>query len=321
MFDFVLGIYLAGLAVRGWRRGLVRELADLAGLLLGAALAFRLAGPVGDFLTDRFGVTSEWARLGAGVVLFTGVGIGLAVVAGVITRAMSLPGLNLINRAGGTVVAAAWGALLLALALTIASALPVAAVNDAVQGSKVASLLAGPDSPAVRLISTVGGAGVVAALGHLERLLGSRRVVVEGDERIELEPVIPALLDASPEADEEMYRMLNQARLSAGVDPLAWSADLAAVASQHAFEQYTMGYLAHRSPTTGLVSDRTRAADIRLTVIGEVIVLAATTRAAHAELMASEPNREELTAAGYDRVGVGVVQGPYGLIVAEVLGG
>ena len=32
MIDFVLGIYLATLAVRGWLRGLVKELVDLIGL-------------------------------------------------------------------------------------------------------------------------------------------------------------------------------------------------------------------------------------------------------------------------------------------------
>jgi uncharacterized membrane protein required for colicin V production len=104
VIDFVIGVYVAGLAVRGWIRGLIRELLDLVGLVVGAVVAFRLSGPVGDFLTDRFGVTSEWARIGAGVVLFTGVGVGLAVAARAVTRIMDLPGLNLLNRIGGVLL-------------------------------------------------------------------------------------------------------------------------------------------------------------------------------------------------------------------------
>lgn len=57
MIDLVIALILVGLAVRGWRRGLVREVIDLVSLVLGTFLAFRLSGPVGDFITDRFGVT------------------------------------------------------------------------------------------------------------------------------------------------------------------------------------------------------------------------------------------------------------------------
>ncbi|HKX75616.1 MAG TPA: CvpA family protein, partial [Acidimicrobiia bacterium] len=213
MIDFVLGAFLAGLAVRGWRRGLLRELLDLAGLVLGAALAFRLAGPVGDFLTDRFGLTSEWARLGAGAVLFVGVGVGLSIAARVLGRALVLPGLRLANGLGGAAVGALWGAVLLSVALTLAGAVPLEEVTEAVEESRVASLVSGPESPLTRLITQVGGTRMIAALGQLDQLIGRRRVVVEGDERVGLEPVSADLLVASEAAAEELFRMLNQARL------------------------------------------------------------------------------------------------------------
>jgi hypothetical protein len=43
MFDFVLGIGLAGLAVRGWLRGFVREVLDLVSLVLGIFVALLLS--------------------------------------------------------------------------------------------------------------------------------------------------------------------------------------------------------------------------------------------------------------------------------------
>ena len=66
MLDFILGLFLAALLVRGWTRGFVREILDLIGLVVGLWIAFKLNAPFGDFLTQNFGVTSEVARIGAG---------------------------------------------------------------------------------------------------------------------------------------------------------------------------------------------------------------------------------------------------------------
>lgn len=321
MIDFVIAIYLAGLGVRGWMRGLVREVLDLVGLLLGAAVAFRLARPVGDFLTDRFGVTSEWARIGAGIVLFSAVGVGLAIAARGLGRVMNLPGLNLANRIGGVFVAVAWGVMLLAVILTILRVLPIGGVSDAIDESRMASVLTGPESVPVRILTSVGGEKVASAVALLENLAGGRRLVVEGDERIPLEPNAVEVLNPAPASAEELYVMLNRDRLAAGVDPLAWSGELAAIASAHAAELYRDGYLAHASPVTGTVDDRLRTAGIRLAFSGEIIGLASTTRAVQAAFMESPPNREVVTSTAYDRVGIGVVAGPYGLLVVGVFGG
>ena len=37
MVDFVLGLFIAGLLVRGWLRGFVRETLDLVALVIGTA--------------------------------------------------------------------------------------------------------------------------------------------------------------------------------------------------------------------------------------------------------------------------------------------
>jgi hypothetical protein len=318
MIDFVIGVYLAGLGVRGWMRGLVREVLDLVGLVLGAAIAFRLAGPVGDFLTDRFGVTSEWARIGAGVVLFSVVGVGLAIAGRSLSRMMNLPGLNLLNRIGGVALGAAWGVMLLAVILTILRALPIGGVSALIDESRMASVLAGPDSVPVQILTTVGGEKVASAVALLENLAGGRRLVVEGDERIELEPNAVEVLSPAPASAEELYVMLNRDRLAVGADPLPWSDELAAVAAAHATEMYRDGYLAHASPMTGYVGDRIRAPGILFVAAGESIGLASTTRAVQAALLESEENRANLFDGGFDRVGIGVVAGPYGLLVVEV---
>jgi uncharacterized membrane protein required for colicin V production len=321
MIDFILGAGLAGLVVRGWMRGLVRELLDLVGLVLGAAIAFRLSGPVGDFVTDRFGFTSEWARLGAGVLLFLAVGFGLGLVARALSRVMELPGLNLANRVGGAGFATAWGVLLLTVLVALAGVLPVGGLDDTLAESRIVGIVTGPDSLPGRFLAKVAGRPIAQVIGALEDLIGGRRVLVDGDERVELEPVEPGDYAVAPGSADEIYSFINATRLEAGMDPLPWSDELAAVAAAHAEEMYRDGYLSAVSPSTGLVADRVAAAGIELAVVSENIGLAATTRAVHEEMVGSPPHQARMISGAVDRVGVAAVAGPYGVIVVEVFGG
>ncbi|MGH8915180.1 MAG: CvpA family protein, partial [Acidimicrobiia bacterium] len=89
MIDFILGLFLAGLLVRGWLRGFVRESLDLVGLVVGLWVAFRLSGPLGEFVTERFGVSPEVATVGGGVVLFLLFGIAMSITAHYPSKVMS----------------------------------------------------------------------------------------------------------------------------------------------------------------------------------------------------------------------------------------
>lgn len=320
MIDFLIGAALAGLVVRGWLRGLVRELMDLVGLVLGAAVAFRLSAPIGDFVTDRFGVTSEWARLGAGLLLFAGVGFGLSLVARALSRVMELPGLNLANRVGGAAFAGAWGLLLLTIIVAVAGVLPIG-LDDTLAESRIVAELTGPDSLPSRVLATVAGRPIAEVISALEDLVGGKRVLVDGDERVELERVEPADYALDRGSAEEVYGFINEVRLEAGIDPLPWSEELAAVAAAHAEEMYRDGYLSGVSPITGRVADRVAAAGIGLASVAENIGLAATTRAVHEEMVGSAPHRARMISGAVDRVGVAAVAGPYGIIVVEVFGG
>ena len=320
MIDFLLGLYLAALALRGWVRGFVRELFDLAGLLVGLAVSFRLSGPVGDFLSEAFGVTPEWARIGAGVALFIVVGVVLAIGAGALTRVMRLPGLNLANRVFGAGFALGWGVLLVVLIASLLRALPMPApVDDALDDSVVVTTLT--DGVAGSVFDRLVGDDVLTALRDLKTALGSRRLLLQGDEKVEFGETDPSSLEVDDEAARLVFELLNETRAEEGVPPLAWSEGLAAVALGHAEEMYVAGYVSHLSPVTGRVEDRVAAAGIRLATLGENLALAASARAVHDGLAASPGHRANMVNPAFDRVGIAAVRGPLGLMVVEVFGG
>lgn len=322
MIDFLLGLYFASLSVRGWLRGFAREAMDLVGLVLGIALAFRLAPAAGRALGEMFGTSPELSRLLGGAGIFLLVGVAAAAAAHYLQRAVRLPGLNLPNRLGGALVALAWGVFVATLILSLLRVMPVPPlVAEQLDRSVVARTLTEPGSASQRMFRAVSGDRIMESLLELREVVGARRVIVEEGESISFSPADPAELRADQQAAQRVFELLNQARVEAGEEPLAWSDALAAVAEGHAREMYTMGYFSHHSPVTGGPADRVEAAGIPYRVTGENLALATSAEAAHEGLMESPGHRENILLPDYRRVGVAAVEGPLGLMVVQVFTG
>ena len=322
MLDAVIVLLLLLLLVRGWYRGFVREAMDLAGLLLGTVLAFRIGPAVGSVVAAMARISDDAARLIGGFLVLVGTGIGAAFLTRVIERRVRLPGLNLMNRAGGAGLALGFGVFLTTLLLSFATILPLPpAVADTLDDSAIAGSLTDPAGAPQEVFRSLSGDSIVAALLNLREAVGARRVVVEGDEVVEFPAADPGDLDADPGSAAEVFEALNLARIEAGVDPLAFSPALALVAEGHAAEMYTHGYFSHVSPATGTVGDRLAAVGIPFSVAGENLALAATVGDVHDGLMDSEGHRRNMLHPDYRRVGVAVVSGPLGLMTVQVFTG
>lgn len=322
MLDAVIVVVLAVLLVRGWYRGFVREAMDLAGLLLGTVLAFRLGPLVGSVVAAMARISDDAARLIGGFIVLIATGIGAAVLTRVIERRFRLPGLNQANRAGGAALALGSGVFLVILLLSLAVILPLPpAVSDTLDDSAIARSFTDPDGPPQEVFQSLSGDSIVSALLNLREVVGARRVVIEGDEVVEFPAADPDRLDPDPDSAGEIFAALNLARVQTGVDPLAFSPALAEVAQGHATEMYAGGYFSHVSPQTGDVGDRLAAAGIVFRVAGENLALAATPSDVHDGLMDSEGHRRNLLHPDYRRVGVAVVSGPLGLMTVQVFTG
>ncbi len=322
MIDLLLGAGLALLLVRGWFRGFVREAMDLVGLLAGVVAAFRLSGPVGGVIADMSGAGDDVARFVAGVALFFAVGLAAAVAARALERHARMPGMNLVNRASGAGLALAWGVFVATLLLSLLAILPVpSAVSGQLDDSAVSQALTRPGGVPQRVFTRLSGDRIVQTLLGLRDAVGARRLVLEGDETLLLPETHRDRLQRDDAAAAGVYERLNRARVDAGLDPLAWAPALAGVGADHAFEMYTTGRFAHRSPATGSASDRLAAAGIVYRVAGENLAMAATAADVHRGLMASDGHRANILSVEFRRVGVGVVAGPLGLMTVQVFTG
>ncbi len=318
VIDFVIGVLAALTVLRGWRRGVLRELVSVVLLALVALFSFRLGPRLGSVIESWAGVSSLAARFVAVSILSIGLMSGAVWVAGrVMTHRAAV---DRGDQLGGVALSMLWLGGVLTLTFYILTALPLNEDADqAIDESSVAGLLVGEGSTAANLVNVIAGDRVLEALVNLDQLVGDRQVIIQGDEVVTI--AASSDVDPAPEDALEVFELLNRARVEAGTEPLAFSETLATLAQSHAMEMYVDGYFSHLSPITGTVLDRVAAARIPFVIVGENLALAPTAASVHEGLMASPGHRTNLLDSRYRRVGIGAVSGPLGLMVVQVFTG
>lgn len=318
MIDFILGLALAAMLVRGWMRGFVREALDLVGLVIGLWLAFRLSAPFGDFLTDGFGVSPEVGRIGGGVILFILFGVLLSVAAHYLSKLANLPGLSMVNRVGGAAVAAGWGILIVLILVSVIAVFPVPDDwRDDIENSNVVSLIAGDDAVPRRLFESLAGDNVLGAIASLRDLFGSARVVPEGAESLEIPPASADEIRQMPGEADRVLERLNEDRVSVGLRAVSSVDVVTRVAEQHAETLYTGGRVERiRDCAARLVSR-----SYQVVACDNGVALAGTAVAGYQGIYESDDGKRMVETQQFDRAGVSVVEGPTGRLVVIVLAG
>jgi membrane protein required for colicin V production len=320
VIDFILGLFLAGLLVRGWLRGFVRESLDLVALVVGLWIALRLSGPFGEFITERFSVSPEVATIGAGITLFLLFGVAMSIAAHYLSKVMSMPGLNLINRLGGAAVAALWGIAIVLVIVNLARVVP-GGWDGRFEESSVAQAIAGPDAVPQKVFETVAPGGVLASLAVIQDVFGTSSVVPEGNDAVAIPPAGPDEVRQVRDETNRVLEMVNEHRTGLGLAALGRSTALDRVAESRAVEMYTAGRLSRDHPPGASVATDVAEAGVRLVAVGENLALASSTRAAVTAMLRSPTALSQFAVTAYDRSGISVVDGPTGRLVLIVLGG
>ncbi|MGD2101602.1 MAG: CvpA family protein [Acidimicrobiia bacterium] len=318
MIDFVLGLVLAAMLVRGWFRGLVREVFDLVGLVIGVWIAFRLSAPVGEFLSDSFNLEPEIGRIGAGLVLFIGLGVVMSVAAHYLTRFMNLPGLSLVNRVGGAAVAVAWGILLVLILVTVVSAFPVpASWRDGLEDSNVVEMISGEDAMPRSVFETLAGDDVMGAVSAIRELFGEGRAVPVGDEALDIPAAASDDLLLDVAEAEGVVERINEHRVGLGLRAVAVIPAIVDLAEDHAVEQYQHGRLVRLEDCAATLGQRS----YQVLRCENGVALAGTAAGGLAGILDTPEGEETLENPDLDRAGVAVVDGPTGRLLVVILAG
>ena len=97
LIDIILAIPMIWLMVHGWRRGVVGEVAILAGVLLGIWAAVHLS----QWVTEQFGLEGENAVLIAFFICFVGGLVAAYFIGKAVANLMKMAHIGTVNRIGG----------------------------------------------------------------------------------------------------------------------------------------------------------------------------------------------------------------------------
>ena len=103
------------------------------------------------------------------------------------------------------------------------------------------------------------------------------------------------------------WKLLNDDRRAAGLPALSWDPALAPIAEDHSRDMRDNGFFGHRSPSTGLHSDRLARAGYAAARSAENLALNVSIGEAERGLLASLGHRRNLLGKGFSHGAVGVV--------------
>lgn len=315
MIDAALVAIILALAIRGWFRGLVRELIGIAVLVVGVGLSFRTSAATGAVVSNLTGWSPAWSRLVGGILFL----IVLSIIAAIFGRSMhrairALPGFSALNRLGGAALGVGAGALVIIVVVSLASivGLPPAAADEFDESTAV-SLITEPAGPVQTIIRGVGGSRQVGELLALRSMVGAVSAVPD-DDTVALVPAEAATLAIDDRAARALFDDLNLNRASAQVDPVTWSSALSVIAADLALEMYASGV----TVTQNDVKERLDAAGLPFVLVEHHIALAVAVSDIEFALSERTDIAAERVDDRYRRVGIGVVDGPYGLLMIEI---
>ncbi len=102
-FDIAAAIIICFFAFRGYKNGLVKELCNLVGLVVGVILAVRFSGYIGTLIQENTSIEDKYIPIIAFLIIFVVTTISAILIAKVLTKLLKIISLNWLNKIAGIV--------------------------------------------------------------------------------------------------------------------------------------------------------------------------------------------------------------------------
>ncbi len=117
--DIILAIPIVLLAIAGYRKGLIKELASLAALILGIYFAIYFSDVVASYLIEYFDLNQRYVFITAFILTFIGVVILVSLLGKMLDKVASLAALGIINKFLGLVFGVLKGIILMSVLIML----------------------------------------------------------------------------------------------------------------------------------------------------------------------------------------------------------
>ena len=301
--DWTIIAIIAYYSLQGWIAGFADLGLSLVTFLISLFLSIRFHAPVGDFLSQKFGIPTMWTSvLGYIIVAFIAQAFLSEVVQVILVRLPKTVISSKLNKWLGFCVSFLNGIIIVAFFLLVILALPLRGtiksdVQQSVIGNFLVTAVQKYGSP---INTTINEAG--------QEVVKFVTVEPGSNERISL-PVYPTESELKvDESDEQkMVDLVNQERAKVGAGKLTVSDTMTAVARAHSKDMFLRRYFSHINPEGQSPGDRLQKAGINFTTAGENIAYAPDLMTAHTGLMNSPGHRQNILDPSFHRIGIGII--------------
>ncbi len=317
--DLIIIIVILFYAHEGYTLGFTLAFLDLVSFILSFIIALKFYAGASQLITTYFSLPIGIAKAGG---FFLAAFISEILLNLLFRKILtSLPSLNphnviyktfkKIDHWLGIVPGAISAFIVLSFLLTVIVSLPSSPlIKRLVTGSQIGEKLIANTSLIEKQLNNVFG-------GALDETLTFLTVKPESNELVTLHfKVSNGTVD--PEAEREMFRMVNTERAKQGLQLLSFDNALADVARAHSQDMFERGYFSHYTPERLSPFDRMGNAGIEFTYAGENLALAPSTDLAMQGLMNSPGHRANILNPNFNKIGIGAIDGGiYGLMFSQ----
>jgi uncharacterized protein YkwD len=310
LLDFLLIIIVIFYAYEGYVLGLFLATIDLLSFVLSFIIALKFYTLLAHVFVFLFSLPIGFANAAGFFLLAFILEIALNII---LRRLLSLvPRLNPARKIShtfkkfdhilGVIPGVVSAFIVLSFLLSVIVSLPSSPIiKQVVTGSRLGSRLIANTSIFEKQLNQVFG-------GALNETLNFLTVEPKSNELVSLHfKITSGTIDE--QAEQDMFKMVNNERTRAGLDPLVFDDTLRDVARTHSQDMFARGYFSHYTPEGLSPFDRMNNADISYTYAGENLALAPSTQLAMEGLMNSPGHRANILNPNFKRIGIGVVDG------------
>ena len=319
--DIFIYIFIFYLFIFGWRKGSSLIIFYIFSFLISIFLTFKYSFSTGVYISGWLNSNQQISQIFAGLIIFVA-----AVTASSLIQNIIIPtrtDLEFGSKVLGSLLSLILSNLILALVISLVTLFTLPNfLQEKIERSSLISFYIEADGIPQQSLEIISGTDLLKVTNRIKKLTGTASVVVDeyGCLEIPKEP-LSKLLPKDEEAIK-MLELINLERINESIDPLQFSQEYSNVANNYALKMYLEGFWCHQDPTNGYyATDRLREVGFRgknISEVSENLAIASTIYSGHEELMNSESHRNTILDNEFNRVGIGIISGPTGLIIVQI---
>ena len=317
--DIFIYIFIIYLLYFGWKKGGVLLIYYLFIFLISIYLSFSYSFEIGIYISSWLNSNQQTSQIFGGVIIFISILTVGSFFQTLIFRENTKKDFG--SKLLGSLTSIILSNIVLAFFFTLLSLISLPKyLSENINESNLVSFYLDADGVPQQTLEVITGTDLLKITSRIKELTGSTSISLEDTGCLEIPPTENIKVISKSNEVDELFNLVNIERINANLDPLEFSQTLSDIADKYAQNMYLNGFWCHKDPNNGyLITDRLLEVGYPPPkLIGENLAMSSTIYSGHLSLMNSISHKQTILDNEFNRIGIGIVSGPIGLIIVQI---